>query len=109
VIPAYHGSLSGTAWALLIGPIAGLLSVLYVRAVAWADGQEEQGWHGLLAPVLALGLLGAVSIRLPKLLGNDGLTVTHKNTVRRRPAPFRKACLPRIPRKVPTEPTRSVT
>ena len=70
VIPAYTASLSGTAWALLAGPIVGLVSVIYVRSVAWADGHRPQGWPRLWAPVVALGLLGALSIPLPQLLGN---------------------------------------
>ena len=70
VIPGYPGSISSTAWALLAGPIAGLVSVAYVRSVAWADGHRPQGWQRLLLPVLALGLVGVVSIRLPQLLGN---------------------------------------
>ena len=70
VIPSYPGSISSTAWALVAGPIAGLVSVAYVRSVAWADGHRPQGWQRLLLPVLALGLMGVVSIRLPQLLGN---------------------------------------
>ena len=70
VIPSYPGSISSTAWALVAGPIAGLVSVAYVRSVAWADGHRPQGWQRLLLPVLALGLMGMVSIRLPQLLGN---------------------------------------
>jgi H+/Cl- antiporter ClcA len=70
VIPTYHGSISSTVWALLAGPIAGLVSVLYVRAVAWADGHKPKDLHRLWAPVVALGVLGAVSIPLPQLLGN---------------------------------------
>jgi CIC family chloride channel protein len=70
VIPAYHGSLSSIAWALLAGPIAGLVSVLYVRSVAWADRHKPTGWRRVWAPVVALGVLGAVSIPLPQLLGN---------------------------------------
>jgi H+/Cl- antiporter ClcA len=69
-VPAYAGSLSVAAWALLAGPIAGLIAVLYVRAVAWADRHRPQGWVRVAAPVLALGLLGAVSIVFPQLLGN---------------------------------------
>jgi chloride channel protein, CIC family len=69
-IPAYDGSLSVAAWALLAGPIAGLVSVLFVRAVAWADRHRPQGWRRVAAPVVALGLLGAVSIAFPQLLGN---------------------------------------
>ena len=70
VIPAYSGSISGTVWALLAGPIIGLVSVAYVRAVAWADGHKPNGWQRILAPVVALGTLGIASIRFPQLLGN---------------------------------------
>jgi H+/Cl- antiporter ClcA len=69
-IPAYAGSLSSTVWALLAGPMIGLVSVAYVRCVAWADRHRPEGWRKVLAPVLALGLLGAASIRFPQLLGN---------------------------------------
>ncbi|HCC57862.1 MAG TPA: hypothetical protein DEQ47_11500 [Solibacterales bacterium] len=70
VIPAYATSASSVAWALLAGPIAGLVSVGYVRIVRWADRNRPRGWRRLAAPVLGLGLLGAVSIWFPQLLGN---------------------------------------
>jgi H+/Cl- antiporter ClcA len=70
LIPAYGGSVSSIAWALLAGPTAGVVSVLYVRAIAWADHHRPEGWRRLVAPVLALSLLGAVSIVFPQLLGN---------------------------------------
>jgi H+/Cl- antiporter ClcA len=69
-IPAYMNSVSITCWALLAGPIAGLVSVGYVRAIAWADRNRPTGWRRVVAPVVALGLLGLVSIRFPQLLGN---------------------------------------
>jgi chloride channel protein, CIC family len=69
-LPDYRASLSSTAWALLAGPVVGLVSVLYVRSVAWANGHKPEGWRRVLAPVVALGLLGAVSIPFPQLLGN---------------------------------------
>jgi CIC family chloride channel protein len=69
-IPAYPGSLSSTAWALLAGPVAGLVSVLYVRSVAWADRHKPTGWRRVWAPVVVLGVLGAVSICFPQVLGN---------------------------------------
>ncbi|HEV8040580.1 MAG TPA: chloride channel protein [Bryobacteraceae bacterium] len=69
-IPSYPSSLSIMLWALLAGPIAGLVSVGYVRAVTWADQTKPRGWRRLMAPVVALGLLGVVSIRFPQLLGN---------------------------------------
>ena len=70
LIPAYSSSASSVAWALIAGPIAGFVSVGYVRAVAWADRNKPTGWQRLWAPVLGLGLLGVVSIQFPQLLGN---------------------------------------
>jgi chloride channel protein, CIC family len=71
LIPAYPSSLSCVVWALVAGPIAGIVSVGYVRAVTWADRHKPpQGWRRLAAPVLGLGLLGVVSIWFPQLLGN---------------------------------------
>jgi H+/Cl- antiporter ClcA len=70
LIPAYASSASSVVWALVAGPIAGLASVAYVRAVTWADRNKPDGWRRLAAPVLVLGLLGAVSIPFPQVLGN---------------------------------------
>ena len=70
VIPGYSSSASSVVWALLAGPIAGVVSVGYVRMVRWADRERPQGWRRLTAPLLGLGLLGAVSIWFPQVLGN---------------------------------------
>ena len=70
IIPAYSSSRSVLMWALLAGPIAGLVSVFYVRLVRWADQNKPRGSQRFVAPVLVLGLLGAVSIWFPQILGN---------------------------------------
>lgn len=70
LIPAYPTSASVLAWALIAGPIAGLVSIGYVHLIAWADRNKPTGWRRLLAPIVALGLLGAAAIRFPQLLGN---------------------------------------
>ena len=70
LIPSYASSTSCLVWALIAGPIAGVASVGYVRAVTWAYRSKPQGWHRLLRPVLGLGLLGVVSIWFPQVLGN---------------------------------------
>jgi len=70
MIPAYPSSLSSAVWALIAGPIAGVVSVGYVRAVTWADRHKPEGWRRFTAPVVVLGLLGAVSIPFPEVLGN---------------------------------------
>ena len=70
LIPAYSSSVSVVLWALLAGPIAGVVSVGYVRLISWADRNRPRDWQRLAAPVLGLGLLGAVSIWYPQILGN---------------------------------------
>jgi chloride channel protein, CIC family len=70
VIPSFQSSLSVIAWTLVAGPIAGFFSVGFVRLITWAERNKPTNWRRLVMPVLALGLLGAVSIRFPQLLGN---------------------------------------
>lgn len=70
LIPSYPLSVSIVIWALLAGPIAGLVAVVYVRAIAWADRNKPTGWLRVLAPIMALGLIGVVSIAYPQILGN---------------------------------------
>ncbi|MGI4956238.1 MAG: chloride channel protein, partial [Janthinobacterium lividum] len=70
LIPAYPGSIGVAIWAVLAGPLAGVASVAYVRAVAWADRHRPEGRWRFTAPVMALTLLGVVSIFFPQLLGN---------------------------------------
>jgi H+/Cl- antiporter ClcA len=50
--------------------MAGLASVAYVRMVARADRNKPTGWRRFVAPSLALGALGGLSIPFPQLLGN---------------------------------------
>ncbi|WP_199445641.1 chloride channel protein, partial [Acidisphaera rubrifaciens] len=42
-VPAYRSSLDVALWAVLAGVVAGVVSVGYVRAVAWADGHKPAG------------------------------------------------------------------
>ena len=70
VIPAFASSASVFCWALVAGPIAGLASIGYVHLVEWADRHKPEGWRRLLAPVVALGIVGATAIKFPEVLGN---------------------------------------
>ena len=69
-IPSYSSSLAVNVWALIAGPIAGVVSVGYVRAIAWADRNKPTGKQRFVAPVVGLGLLGVVSLWFPQILGN---------------------------------------
>jgi CIC family chloride channel protein len=70
VIPDYPSSTSVVVWAALLGPVAGVISVGYVRAIAWADRNRPSGWHQAVTPVIILSILGLASIPFPQLLGN---------------------------------------
>ena len=70
VIPSFTLSASIICWAIVAGPIAGVVSVGFVRIVEWADRNKPTGQRRVVAPVVALGVLGAVSIAFPQLLGN---------------------------------------
>jgi chloride channel protein, CIC family len=69
-IPAYTLSASVILWSIVAGPLAGLFSVGFVRVIAWADRHKPTGLRRLIAPVIALGVIGALSIPFPQLLGN---------------------------------------
>ena len=70
VLPAFHNSVLDLLWAILVGLISGIVSVGFVRIIAWADRNRPEGRRRLVAPLFALGLLGFISIPFPQLLGN---------------------------------------
>lgn len=57
-------------WAMIAGPIVGVVSAGFVRAVAAADRLRPRGFWRFIAPVIVFTLLGAASIWFPQLLGN---------------------------------------
>jgi len=69
-IPAFTNSASSVLLALTLAPIAGLISVGYVRLIRWADQNKPKGWRRLTAPLVVMALLGLASIPFPQLLGN---------------------------------------
>jgi chloride channel protein, CIC family len=70
VIPSYSLSASVICWSVVAGPIVGVFSVGFVRIIAWADRNKPKGTARLLAPLGALGVVGALSIPFPQVLGN---------------------------------------
>ena len=73
-----HGttlSATVTVWALLAGPVFGVVAVAFVRAVGWAGGVKLTGLAAVLMPVAVLALLGTASVFVPELLGNGKETV----------------------------------
>lgn len=73
--PTYHVpvlALSGShlVWAALVGPVAGLVAVGWVRTIAWINVHRPKRRGRVAAPVVVFGLLGVASIGYPELLGN---------------------------------------
>lgn len=69
-IPLYGVEATQVAWAVVVGPVAGLAAVLWVRMIARVNGWRPRRRGRVLAPVVVLGVLGAVAIEYPQLLGN---------------------------------------
>ena len=76
VVPVFDVRASQVAWAVLIGPLAGLLAVAWVRAIAHVNRSRPTQGPGA-RPVVIFAALGAVSIPYPQLLGNGKDTVAH--------------------------------
>jgi chloride channel protein, CIC family len=74
-VPGFRVSAPLVVFAVLVGPLAGLLAVGWVRLVARAHRMRPTGWRRVAAPVIVLTALGAVAIKYPQLLGNGQDTV----------------------------------
>ena len=70
-IPVLRVSAAEIVWAALIGPLAGLIAVLWVRLVGRATrARPARRATRLLAPIVIFAALGALAINYPELLGN---------------------------------------
>jgi len=73
--PTYHIPTLGVTgsqvvWAVIIGPLAGLLAVGWVRTIAGVNRIKPNRWGRVAAPIVVFAALGAISIAFPQLLGN---------------------------------------
>jgi H+/Cl- antiporter ClcA len=57
-------------WSLLLGPLAGVAGVGFVRLMATARLRAPTGWHLIPSIVLVFAALGGLAIAYPQLLGN---------------------------------------
>jgi CIC family chloride channel protein len=80
-IPDYRFTMPLMMWALIAGPLIGLIACGYIRLIGWitfldrgkpSPGPPGQGigWIAIFAPVVAFGILGVISIAYPQLPGN---------------------------------------
>jgi H+/Cl- antiporter ClcA len=73
--PTYHVSAdhfraSQLVFALLLGPIIGLVATGWTRLIAYANQHRPQGTGRWVAPVVVFGALGLLALQYPQLLGN---------------------------------------
>jgi CIC family chloride channel protein len=69
-IPHYEISAAEVFFGLIVGPIAGLAAVGYVRLITRAHGLRPAGWLRVAAPIVVFTALGVLAIAYPQLLGN---------------------------------------
>ncbi len=70
LIPTYGVHVTQIVWAALVGPLAGLAAVGWVRLVAAASRLRPGGRGRLIAPIVVFAALGGLSVAYPELLGN---------------------------------------
>lgn len=75
VIPSYGVTARLVVWAAVVGPLAGLAAVAWVRLVALVHRHRPTGKARVIAPIVVLAALGAVAVKYPELLGNGRSTV----------------------------------
>ncbi|SHE93793.1 H+/Cl-antiporter ClcA [Ferrithrix thermotolerans DSM 19514] len=66
----FHFETSQLVWAVVVGPIFGVLSVAYVRMMAWVSHYRMGGKKIIAAPFIAFTILGIIGVRYPQLFGN---------------------------------------
>jgi len=69
-IPGYAVNASQIVWAVIVGPIAGLAAVAYVRLITAAHAMRPSGAMRVVIPIFVFVALGAISIAYPEVLGN---------------------------------------
>ncbi|HEY5352969.1 MAG TPA: chloride channel protein [Streptosporangiaceae bacterium] len=69
-VPGYHVTLPLLTWALLAGPMIGLVASGYIRLIGWVSHHQASGRLALIAPVAAFGILALIGFAYPQLFGN---------------------------------------
>jgi H+/Cl- antiporter ClcA len=75
-IPAYHLSARLVVWAVLVGPVIGVLATGYIRLIGWVSHHRVDGRWAILASVVSFGVLGLIGLAYPQLFGN-GVDIAH--------------------------------
>ena len=69
-LPGYPVTVPHVLFALLAGPLIGLVAVGYVRLIGTVSFHQARGRTAIVAPALAFAVLGLVAAAYPQVLGN---------------------------------------
>jgi CIC family chloride channel protein len=69
-IPQFHLTSSLMVWALLAGPVIGVVAVAYIRLIGWISHHAVSGRRMIPAIFAAFTALGLIGIAYPQLFGN---------------------------------------
>ena len=75
-IPPFRFTPSLLVWALLVGPVIGLITSAYVRLIGWVSHHRASSRTMLVTFPLALTALGLIGFEYPELFGN-GKDIAH--------------------------------
>lgn len=76
-VPVYHVAATQVVWALIAGPVIGVISVAYIRLIGWVSHHRLTGWRSAFGPLGAFTVLGLIGLRYPQLFGN-GKDMAHQ-------------------------------
>jgi H+/Cl- antiporter ClcA len=69
-IPAYHFTGTIVTFALVVGPVIGLIAAGYIRLMGWVSHHRVSGAGTVVAPFVAFTVLGLIGFSYPQLFGN---------------------------------------
>ena len=69
-LPSFAVHPSQIAFAVLMGPLVGLVGVLLVRVIGWTSHRQLRGRWVLVGPLIAFAVLAVIGLKYPLLLGN---------------------------------------
>jgi H+/Cl- antiporter ClcA len=69
-IPAYKVTVPLVVFALVVGPLTGVIASGYIRLIGWVTHFQLTGRRSIVAQIVTMGLLGVLGFGFPQLFGN---------------------------------------
>lgn len=69
-VPAYQLTVPLVVFALVAGPLTGVIASGYIRMIGWVTHFQLTGKKSIAAQVVTMGLLGVLGFAFPQLFGN---------------------------------------